>query len=173
MIVTFYSHNLFFFLGLLISSHAFCFCSPGNSCLSKDFGKGVVLTQCYHAEIFGHAFHPLPVHCLHVPLTCAGAAGPTMGQEPRSSSAIGLIHRDPACRSAATAPGTSVPATSLASSCCLCCQKHLSSATTSSQGSLCCTSLELLPCPSFSGLWFGVSFSPAWLSPIHASSRYS
>lgn len=67
-----------------------------------------------------------PGHCLHIPLTHAGAA---------------KSHRE----SGATALGTLVSTPSLASPHCLCCQKPLSSATTSSQGSLYDTGLELSP----------------------------
>lgn len=76
------------------------------------------------------------VHCLHIPLTPAGAAGPTASQEPGTSSWI-----DPQGAGLHWAHW----APSLASPPCLYCQKLLSSATTSSQGSLCHTSQELPP----------------------------
>lgn len=148
MIVTLYSCNLFFFLGLLlISSHAFCVCSSGNSCLSKDFGKGVVLTQCYHAEICSHAFHALS----GLGITCTSPwlmlvlPNPTVSQELQHWAHLyPLLPWHPLTASAARNPFP-LPPPPLKGPC--------------------MTPAWSCPLP----LWFGGCSPPAWLSPVHVS----
>lgn len=90
---------------------------------------------------------------------------PTIRQGPESVSTGGLTHMALACWSAEH--WALLPSPCLLSPQCLCHQEHLSSATSSSQGSLCFPSPGLLPCSSPSVLWLGARTPPAWLNSIH------
>lgn len=167
MIVTLHSCSLFFpWPPSLLTP--FVFCSPGNSCLSKDLGEGAVLPPCYPCRDFQPCLSRFlwPVHCLQVSLIpCWSCLSPPLA---RSWGLAAPLDRPTPCRRAgAESQGTGrflptlIPAPSSLSPHRLCCQKHLSSATASSQGSPRLPSPELLPCSPPGMLWLGAWSPPA------------